>query len=69
MIIEGAGRDWTLAERLKYSVSPKIRLQGTKPYSLVLERTSGTHNNSVQRMVEPTHLHVLCSVPASSSIF
>jgi len=25
--------------------------------------------NSVQRMVEPTHLNVLCSVPAFSSIF
>ena len=41
----------------------------TMPYSLVLERASGTHKDSVQRKVEPTHLHVLCSVPASSSIF
>ena len=42
---------------------------GTKPYSLVLERASGTHNNSVQFLTGPTLLHVLCSVPASSSIF
>lgn len=41
----------------------------TMPYSLVLERASGIHNNSVQREAEPTHLHVLCSVSASSSIF
>ena len=36
------------------------------PYSLVLERVSA-HIYSVQRKVEPTHLHVLCSVPAPSS--
>jgi hypothetical protein len=29
MIFEGAGRDWMLIERLKQSVSPKIRLQGS----------------------------------------
>ena len=32
------------------------------PYLFVLERMSGTHNYTVQRTVEPTHLHVLCSV-------
>ena len=37
------------------------------PYSLVLERASGTHNYSVQRKVEPTHLRVLCSVPVSQA--
>ena len=47
----------------------KIRLQGTKPYLFVLERASGTHNNSVQHKVDPTHLHVFCSVSASASIF
>ena len=35
----------------------------------MLERASGTHKHSVQRKAEPTHLHVLCSVPASSSLF
>ena len=40
-----------------------------RPYSLVLERASGKHNHSVQRKAGPTLLHVLCSVPASSSIF
>ena len=37
------------------------------PYSLVLERASGTHKHSVQRKVEPTHLRVLCSVPVSQA--
>ena len=46
-----------------------LRLQGTEPYSLVLERASGTHTYSVQHKAEPIHLHVLCSVPVSSSIF
>lgn len=57
-----------LTERLKQSVSPKIRLQGSMPYLFALERAPGTHKNSVQHEVEPTHLHVLCSVPASTRI-
>ena len=33
------------------------------PSPVILERTSGTHKNTIQRnVVEPTHLHVLCSV-------
>lgn len=46
------------------SVSPKISLQGSTPYLFALERASGTHNNSVQRIAVPTHPpHMLCSVP------
>ena len=56
-----------LAERLKQTVSPQIRLQGTSPYSFVLERISGTHKYLVNRKIVPTHLHMQCSVPASSS--
>ena len=41
-------------------------LQGEIPYSLVLERASGTHNYSVQPAARagPTDFHMLCSVPA-----
>ena len=60
MIFEGAGRDWMLIERLKQSVSPKIRLQGSTPYSLVLERASGTHKYSVRLL--PGLLTSTCSV-------
>ena len=55
--------------RLFYDGYTVVLSKDTMPYSLVLERASGTHKDSVQRKVEPTHLHVLCSVPASSSIF
>lgn len=35
----------------------------------VLERASGTHNDSVSAKADPTHLHVLCSVAVSSLLF
>ena len=59
---EVAGRDWTLTESLKQSVSPKISLQGSTPYLFALERASGTHNNSVQRIAVPTHPPTCCVV-------
>lgn len=37
------------------------------PQLFVLERASGTHNYTVNRQAAPAHLHVLCSVPESSS--
>lgn len=58
-----------LTERLKQAVSLKIRLQGSLPYLFVLEKASGTNNNSVQLDAKPIHLCVLCRVPAFLSVF
>ena len=51
--------------RLKQCDSSTIQKRGTQNKALKIGAFQN-EKNSVQREAEPTHLHVLCSVPASS---
>lgn len=65
-------RHYSIDEFLRFIVPDLVAnswLQGTMPYTFVLERASGTHKKSVQHKAEPARFHELCSVSASSSLF